>query len=48
MKKNIELNNDEVSVILYALIATKQNVDISLLDQMDKLIDKLQKVKYTR
>jgi hypothetical protein len=46
MKKNIELDNDEVSVILYALIATKQNVDASLLEQMDKLIDKLQKAKY--
>jgi hypothetical protein len=48
MKKNIELDNEEVSVILYALIATKQNVDASLLEQMDKLIDKIQQVKYTK
>jgi hypothetical protein len=48
MKKNIELDNEEVSVILYALIATKQNVDVSLLEQMDKLIDKIQQVKYTK
>ena len=48
MKKNIELDNEELSVILYALIATKQNVDVSLLEQMDKLIDKIQQVKYTK
>ena len=48
MKKNIELDNEEISVILYALIAIKQNVDVSLLEQMDKLIDKIQQVKYTK
>ena len=48
MKKNIELDNEEISVILYALIAIKQNVDVSLLEQMNKLIDKIQQVKYTK
>lgn len=48
MKKIIELDVEELSVILYALISTKQNVDQSMLDQMDKLIDKLQNAKYTK
>jgi len=47
MKKIIELDVEELSVILYALISTKQNVDPSLLDQMDKIIDKIEKVKYS-
>lgn len=48
MKKIIELDVEELSMILYALISTKQNVDQSMLDQMDKLIDKLQNAKYTK
>lgn len=48
MKKNIELDNEEISVILYALIAIKENVDAILLEQMNKLIDKIQQVKYTK
>jgi hypothetical protein len=43
---NVVLDREEISILLYALIAVKGNLDPSITEQMDKLIDKLQKVKY--
>jgi|LakMenEpi03Aug12_release.lakeMendotaPanAssembly.Ray.scaffolds.fasta_scaffold3237176_1 hypothetical protein len=44
-KPNVSLDREELSILLYALIAVKDKLDPSICEQMDKLVDKLQKVK---
>lgn len=44
-KPNVSLDREELSILLYALISSKDKLDPSIREQMDKLVDKLQKVK---
>lgn len=48
MKKTITFDNEELSIILYAIIATKQNVSSELLAQFDTLLDKIQNSKFDK
>lgn len=48
MTKTIILNNEELSLVTYALICNKQNLEPEAQSEIDKLLYKIEQIKFDK